>query len=143
MLPTAEETANLQEIEMQWAVKAMTHAEVYMGILKAKPAKNIKLTQMDEDIYVDFRTEFPTLNIKNLNELEDFKSEAAKKKWRDFVAKYENYITDYNFGSLVRINSDEEYTEKNSMFVLRIQFLCIEIARLKEGYNNGFYEPSN
>ncbi|PVV02597.1 hypothetical protein BB560_002946 [Smittium megazygosporum] len=143
MLPSADDTSNLKEIEMQWAVKAMTHAEIYMNILKSRPAESIQLTPIDDELYKDFREEFPTLNIKVLDEKNDFKSEAAKRKWRNFMNKYEKRVADFSFGTLMRIDSQDDYTEENSMFTYRLQFLCIEIARLREGYNDKFYtKPS-
>lgn len=36
----------------------------------------------------------------------------------------------------VRIDSSDEYSESNSILVTRIQFLCIEIARNREGHND-------
>ncbi|OMJ24775.1 Protein PBDC1 [Smittium culicis] len=116
MLPEAEQTENLREIEMQWAVKAMTHAEAYWGLLQAKPGNEIKLTRVDDEIYKEFRELFPDMNIEFLNEVEDFKSPAMKEKWRNFITKYEKKVKDYTFGSLLRINCHEGYEEQNTMF---------------------------
>jgi hypothetical protein len=43
---------------------------------------------------------------------------------------------DYNFGSLLRLNAAVDYSDANTAIVPRIQFLAIEIARNREGYNN-------
>ncbi|KAJ2365649.1 hypothetical protein IW150_006157 [Coemansia sp. RSA 2607] len=134
-LPTAEETGNMAEMEMQWAVKAMHHAETYMKLLKTVGGNNFKLTAIDDELYADFKKNFPDLNIEKLDESE-FKTEVSKAKWRDFINKYENRVTDFNFGSLVRIDCKGDYTEDNTMFVMRTQFYCIEIARNKEGLND-------
>ncbi|KAJ2768512.1 hypothetical protein GGI18_005580, partial [Coemansia linderi] len=66
----------------------------------------------------------------------DFKSDVAKAKWREFMNKYENKVKDYNFGSLLRIDCTGDYSEENTMFVMRTQFYCIEIARNKQGLND-------
>jgi hypothetical protein len=55
------------------------------------------------------------MDVRVLNE-EDFKTEDAKKKWRELIMPYENRITDYNFGSLLRIDATKDYTEENTMF---------------------------
>ena len=44
-------------------------------------------------------------------------------------------MQDYNFGTLVRPHSESDYGPNNSFFVTRFEFLCIEIARNKEGLN--------
>jgi hypothetical protein len=45
-------------------------------------------------------------------------------------------VADYNFGTLIRTNSMEDYTEKNTMFITRIQFYAIEICRNRLGLND-------
>ena len=73
------------------------------------------------------------------------KSEAGKKSWRDFITRcvplpllrcacsddvvergffagrYEKKVKDYNFGSLIRTDARQEYSETNTIFVTRIQ----------------------
>ncbi|KAJ1726648.1 hypothetical protein LPJ61_005045 [Coemansia biformis] len=133
-LPTADETANMAEMEMQWAVKAMHHADTYMKLLRAVGPGKFRLCPIEDELHADFRKNFPALDVARLDESE-FKTEAAKAKWREFMTKYEGRVADYNFGTLVRIDCAGEYTESNSMFAMRTQFLCIEIARNKEGLN--------
>lgn len=64
------------------------------------------------------------------------KNEAGKAKWRPFCERFKNYVEDYSFGTLLRIDCTEDYTAKNSIFSTRIQFLAIELARNREGYND-------
>ncbi|KAJ2768450.1 hypothetical protein IWQ56_002934 [Coemansia nantahalensis] len=125
----------MAEMEMQWAVKAMHHAETYMKLLKAAGPGKFKLCPIEDELHSDFRRHFPDLDVARLDESE-FKTEAAKAKWREFMTKYEGRIADYNFGTLVRIDPAGDYTEANSMFVVRTQFLCVEIARNREGLND-------
>ncbi|KAJ2358286.1 hypothetical protein GGF43_000915 [Coemansia sp. RSA 2618] len=138
-LPNAESTGNMAEMEMQWAVKAMNHAETYMSLLKSVGPGKFRLCPIEDELYEDFKANFPDLNIKVLNE-DEFKTETAKAKWREFMTKYEHRVNDYNFGSLLRINCTGTYTEENTMFAMRTQFLCIEIARNKENLNNNINE---
>lgn len=94
--------------------------------------------RIDEQIYAHFRETFPDLKVDRLVE-DEFKSEEGKAKWRGFVMQYEKKVQDYNFGTLLRLNAHEGYTEANTMFVTRMQFYCIEIARNREGLNSGHF----
>ncbi|KAG0251141.1 hypothetical protein DFQ27_008971 [Actinomortierella ambigua] len=143
-LPKAEDLEQLEEIEKQWAVKAMHHAETYFSLLEAMDGSKLKLTKIDDEIYNDwvasFGPDLPRIDI--LDEDKDFKSPAMKEKWRNFIQKYEGKVTDYNFGSLLRIDVSQDYTRENTMFVTRIQFLTIEIARNKAGLNLQHYKKN-
>jgi hypothetical protein len=37
-------------------------------------------------------------------------------------------LTDYNFGTLIRKNSEEAYGQDNTIFVTRVQFFAIEVG---------------
>ena len=116
------------DIEKQWAVKAFHHAETYFSLISKFDAASLKLTRLDDEIYEDFKTQFPDLDVQNLDEMRDFKNEAAKAKWRDFIMKYDDFIInlftsryekrvqDYNFGTLLRNRSAEDYGEHNCFF---------------------------
>ena len=45
-------------------------------------------------------------------------------------------MEDYSFGTLIRTDVNEDYSEKNSILVTRIQFFAIELARNREGLND-------
>ena len=47
---------------------------------------------------------------------------------------------DYNFGTLLRVNARDEFTESNAMFCLRAQAYAIEIARNVGHMNDWVYE---
>ncbi|KAF9429173.1 hypothetical protein BGZ76_001710 [Entomortierella beljakovae] len=136
-LPSADELEQLQEIEKQWAVKAMHHAETYFSLIQAMDGSKLKLTKIDDEIYEDFIKTFgKDFKIDVLDEDRDFKSPEMKEKWRQFINKYDGgKVTDYNFGSLLRLDASKEYSEENTIFVTRMQFLTIEIARNKAGLN--------
>lgn len=42
---TAENATNLSEIEKQWSVKAMQHAEVYFKLINQTNPSNLRLTR--------------------------------------------------------------------------------------------------
>lgn len=67
------------------------------------------------------------------------KSPEAKHEWRQFAEKF-NKVEDFSYGTLLRANAAEEFSQANSILVVRIQFLAIEIARNREGYNNAVYQ---
>ncbi|KAG8921468.1 hypothetical protein FRC00_008610 [Tulasnella sp. 408] len=116
---------------------------------------------LDDEIFEDFSKTFPHY-VENLDSLakldeEQVKSNEGKDKWREFMGRYEKKINDYNFGTLLRPDCKDEYTEKNSMFgefalstlvgrplqtivspdlVTRTQFYAIEIARNRLGLND-------
>ena len=62
-------------------------------------------------------------------------SPANKIKWREFCMRYDGVLEDYNFGTLLRLSVDAEYSPENSTFAPRVQFLAIEIARNRAGLN--------
>ncbi|KAG6889901.1 hypothetical protein C0992_003694 [Termitomyces sp. T32_za158] len=87
------------------------------------------------------------------------KSEDGKKRWRAFHAlfvfsasvlldpsldtvcfRYEKKVKEHNFGCLIRTDAEEEYGEKSTIFVTRMQFYAIEISRNRLGLNDKAHE---
>ncbi|KAF2367186.1 Polysaccharide biosynthesis domain [Trinorchestia longiramus] len=122
-------------MEGMWAIKAMEHAEIHFNILCVVDPKSLKLTQKDQMLYDAFRENFPDFSVKVLNE-NALKSKEAKEKWRPFMNDLKTEVEDFSFATLVRIDASGEYNEENTILVTRVQFLCIEIARNREGYND-------
>ncbi|KAE8619234.1 hypothetical protein XENTR_v10009700 [Xenopus tropicalis] len=131
----AEAYGNDPNLEMMWAMKAYQHAEVYFNLISSVDPRILKLTRTDDVIYKTFREEFPELQIGVLDP-EEMKSPAAKEKWRPFCMQFETQVEDFNYGTLLRLDSSKDYTEENSIFATRIQFYAIEIARNREGCND-------
>ncbi|XP_007121255.2 protein PBDC1 isoform X1 [Physeter macrocephalus] len=134
----AECYGNDPDIEMAWAMRAMQHAEVYYKLISSVDPQFLKLTKVDDQIYSEFRENFKKLRIDVLDP-EELKSEAAKEKWRPFCLKFDGIVEDFNYGTLLRLNCSQGYTEENTIFAPRIQFFAIEIARNREGYNKAVY----
>ncbi|ORX62554.1 DUF757-domain-containing protein [Hesseltinella vesiculosa] len=134
-LPSADELEQLEDIEKQWAVKAMHHAETYFKLISALDGRKLRLTSIDDEILKDFEETFPEIDVLHLDE-QQFKSKDAKEKWRNFINKYEKRVKEFNFGTLIRIDAREDYTEQNTMFGVRMQFYAIEIARNRKGLND-------
>ncbi|CAE6535055.1 unnamed protein product [Rhizoctonia solani] len=135
-----EKAENLEEIEKQFAVKAVEHAQTYWQLLEAVPPKALKLTKIDDEIYNDLVEQFPEYisdpsKIKTIDE-DLLKSNDNKPRWYKFMNAYEKKVHDYTFGSLLRRNAEDDYTEQNTMFVPRMQFYVFEIARNRLGMND-------
>ncbi|XP_037693285.1 protein PBDC1-like [Choloepus didactylus] len=126
------------DIEIAWAMRAMQHAEVYYKLISSVDPQFLKLTKVDDQIYSEFRENFEKLRIDVLNP-EELKSESAKQKWRPFCLKFDGIVEDFNYGTLLRLDCSQGYTEENTIFAPRIQFFAIEIARNREGYNKAVY----
>ncbi|KAJ3287677.1 DUF757-domain-containing protein [Rhizoclosmatium globosum] len=133
---SAETAENHEDVEKIWVVKAMHHAETYFKLISSLDASKIRLTKVDDEIYADFKATFPEINVASLNEMDDFKTDAAKEKWRNWIKKFEAKVQDFNYGTLLRNRAAEDYGPDNTFFVTRVQFYAIEIARNKEGHNS-------
>ncbi|KAK0544028.1 D-lactate ferricytochrome c oxidoreductase [Tilletia horrida] len=139
---------NLPEIEKQMAVKCVEHAQVYWNLLEKVQPTQLKLTKLDDDIYADFQATFPEYSeSENKNSVlkldeEAMKSAEGKERWRNFMNKYEGKVADFNFGTLIRTDGSDEYTQFNTTFVMRMQFYVFEIARNRRGLNDWVYQKA-
>ncbi|KAK6469446.1 protein PBDC1 [Huso huso] len=138
----AESYGNDPQLEMMWAKKAYDHAEIYFNLISSVDPKFLKLTKVDDQIFTEFKKTFGDMNINVLNP-EDLKSEEAKQKWRPFCLQFDGIVEDYNYGTLLRLDCQKDYTEENTIFATRIQFFAVEISRNREGYNNAVYESTS
>ncbi|XP_053688382.1 protein PBDC1 [Sabethes cyaneus] len=130
----AEEFGNDGTVEELWAMKAVEHAEVYFNLLCSVDPRQLHLTPYDNEIYDEFRRQFPDMNVAVVNENE-LKSTEGKTKWRTYMEKF-NRLEDYSYGTLLRADASEEFQPGNAILVVRIQFWAIEIARNREGHND-------
>ncbi|XP_032937315.1 protein PBDC1 [Catharus ustulatus] len=137
----AESYGNDPRLELAWAERAHQHAQVHFNLLQSVEPRGLSLTPLDERIYREFRKNFPELRVDVLDP-EELKSEAAKEKWRPFCLSFQELLPDFNFGTLLRLDSSGEYSEENSILAPRIQFFAIEIARNREGCNDGVFRKS-
>ncbi|KAF8665027.1 hypothetical protein AX16_000639 [Volvariella volvacea WC 439] len=136
---------NLIEIEKQFAVKAVEHAQTYWNLLEKVQPRELRLTKLDDEIYEHTLKTFPELaenDYATLIKLDEdwMKSKEGKNRWRTFIESYKDKVKDYNFGSLIRTDAREEYGETNTIFVTRIQFYAIEISRNRLGLNDRAHE---
>ncbi|WFD28486.1 D-lactate dehydrogenase (cytochrome) [Malassezia nana] len=131
---------NLPEIEKQIAVRCVEHAQTYWNLLEKVRGSALRLTKLDDEIMADFEETFPELAkndeaIRKIDE-DEMKSPSGKEKWRNFINKYEKKVADFNFGTLIRTDASDEYTQNNTIFLTRFQFYVFEIARCRRGMND-------
>ncbi|UNI24825.1 hypothetical protein JDV02_010541 [Purpureocillium takamizusanense] len=138
----AEEAINMEEMEQQFAVKVVQHMQTYWSILEKVKGSTLRLTKMDDDIYEHLTTDFPEFDPAATIDEDEMKSKSGKERWRKFMMAYEKKIDDYNFGTMVRNSPKVEYEEDTTIFVPRMQFYAIEIARNKKGLNDWIYEQA-
>lgn len=135
----AETAENLEDIEKQFAVKAVVHAQTYWNLLEKVPGSSLRLTKMDNEILEHLLKEFPEFEDVKYGEVVDenvMKSATGKVRWRKFMNFYDGKIEDFNFGTLLRADCKREYSQENTIFVPRMQFYAIEIFRNKMGMND-------
>ncbi|XP_062577164.1 protein PBDC1-like [Saccostrea cucullata] len=73
----ASKYINNPDLELKWAMKSYHHAETYFNLISSVDPTVLKLTQIDDEIYTEFRKEFPDLKIDVIQE-QDLKSPEAK-----------------------------------------------------------------
>ncbi|KAF6837939.1 duf757 domain-containing protein [Colletotrichum musicola] len=144
----AEEADNLEDIEKQFAVKsnipsiAVQHMETYWNILEKVKGSQLRLTKIDDEILEHLKTDFPEFDPAATIDEDEMKSKAGKDRWRKYMMAYEKKVDDYNFGTMVRSNPKFEYGQDTVIFVPRMQFYAIEIARNRAGLNDWIYEKA-
>ncbi|KAI1748871.1 DUF757-domain-containing protein [Xylaria castorea] len=138
----AENADNLEDIEKQFAVKAVQHLETYWAILQNVKGSALRLTKMDDDILEHLKADIPDFDpAVTINE-DEMKSKAGKERWRKFMMAYEKKIDDYSFGTMLRTSPKVEYDQDTTIFVPRMQFYAVEIARNRAGLNDWIYEKA-
>ncbi|RKF60002.1 Protein PBDC1-like protein [Erysiphe neolycopersici] len=136
----SEQAENLEDIEKQFAVKAVQHMTTYWGLLENVPGSKLKLTKFDDEIYEHLKRDFPEFDPEATINEDEMKSKRGKERWRKFMMAYEKKVDDYNFGTILRSNSKWEYGNEETIFVPRMQFYAVEIARNRNGLNDWIHE---
>ncbi|KAG7293988.1 hypothetical protein NEMBOFW57_004049 [Staphylotrichum longicolle] len=138
----AEEADNLEDIEKQFAVKCVQHMTTYWSILEKVKGSALRLTKIDDEILDHLKRDFPEFDPAETIDEDKMKSKEGKERWRNFMMAYEKKVDDYNFGTMLRSNPKWEYGEKETIFVPRMQFYAVEIARNRLGLNDWIYEQA-
>ena len=98
------------------------------------PRTPVSHVRIDDEIFEHTMKEFPELSTDSYGKLRKIdeewtKSADGEKRWRKResfaisvsadikpLSRYEGKVTDHNFGSIVRMNSEEECPESNTIF---------------------------
>lgn len=67
----------------------------------------------DDDIYEQFRAKFPHMRVDRIDE-DAMKSLEGKELWRPFLMSLETLVVDYNFATLLRLDSRRDYSPENT-----------------------------
>lgn len=92
------------------------HMSTYWAILEKVRGTTIKLTKIDDEIYEHLKAEFPEFDPAATIDEDEMKSKSGKERWRKFMMAYEKKISDYNFGTMLRANTKEEYEQESTIF---------------------------
>jgi len=88
----------------------------YWAILEKVRGSSIKLTKIDDDILEHLKADFPEFDpAATINE-DEMKSKTGKERWRKFMMAYEKKISDYNFGTMLRVDPKSEYDQEGTIF---------------------------
>jgi hypothetical protein len=89
--------------------------ETHWNLLQSRRGSELRLTNIDEEIYLDFTDKFPDLDPAQPID-EDRMKGKDKEAWRKFLMPYENKVKDYNFGTMLRRDPKTEYGEAETIF---------------------------
>jgi len=68
---------------------------------------------IDDEIYTEFRKEFPDMRVDVFDE-DWSKSPEGKEKWRAFLSRYDDSkLREHNTGTLMRIDVSKPFTPEN------------------------------
>ncbi|CAG0893918.1 unnamed protein product, partial [Darwinula stevensoni] len=125
---------NDSNIEELWLMRAIDHSVIHFNILCSIAPAHQRLSSQDDVVCDKFREKFSNLQVDFISD-DILKHDSAKGEWRGFCDGFKEIIEDI-FATLLRLDSSGEYTEENTIFVPCIQFLAIEVARNREGWNH-------
>lgn len=95
---------------------AVKHLETYWAILEKVKGSTLRLTKIDNDIYDHLVKDFPDFDPAKPIIEDEMKSPEGKKRWREFMMAYEDKVDDYSFGTILRTDPKDEYTQHGSIF---------------------------
>lgn len=95
-----------------------------------KRGSELHLTKMDDEIFDHLKTEMPDFDPAVPIVEDEMKSKQGKERWRNFVQQYKGRIDDFDFGTMLRANPKDEYTQDNTIFgthssIYRYSFLAL------------------
>jgi hypothetical protein len=135
-----ETAGNFEDMEKQFAVRVVQQMATYWSLLEKMPGSSLRLTKLDDEIAEALKADFPDFDPAEPIDEDNMKSKEGKERWRTFMMKWENKVRDFNFGTMLRRGPKMEYGQEETIFVPRMQFYAVEIARNRLGLNDWVYE---
>ncbi|KAF3165479.1 hypothetical protein TWF225_002121 [Orbilia oligospora] len=127
----AETAENSEDIEKQFAVKAVMYMQTHWELLTRCRGTDLKLTKIDDEIYEHFKETFPDLDVSKKLDEDEMKSKEGKEKWRNFVNGYENKVKDFNFGTMLRTEPAAEYDQNTTIFCTLLSSKFIDVGDIE------------
>ncbi|RSM12138.1 hypothetical protein CEP52_002694 [Fusarium oligoseptatum] len=84
----AENAANNEDIEKQFAVKAVQHMQTYWSILERVRGSSLRLTKIDDEIMEHLKEDFPEFDPAATVDEDEMKSKSGKERWRKFMMNF-------------------------------------------------------
>ena len=82
---------------------------------------------MDDEILDSFKQEFPEFDPAVPLVEDRMKSKEGKERWRTFINQYEKTIDDFNYGTMLRADPKQEYTQDNTIFGMTSVFYARDL----------------
>ncbi|ORZ35262.1 hypothetical protein BCR44DRAFT_116603, partial [Catenaria anguillulae PL171] len=123
----------------EWAKRVIKLAERYTNRIGNTGPEGMRLTRVDDELYTRFRGDFPTFNVKIISQ-DELTGAGFAEKWQTLHADFADKLPAVYAHHLMRRVATREYADDNTMMVTAAQFYAIEIARNREGANQGFYD---
>lgn len=112
---------------------AIAHAEIHWKKLMSE--KTLRLTEKYDNVLYDaFRSFFPDVSVGKIKRVtfDGMNKSRWKRLERNVMKKMK---TKEDTLTMLRLDSRGGYSEDNVVMVSRLQFLCIEVTRNREGSN--------
>ena len=95
-----------------------------------KRGSELHLTKIDDTILDHLKTEMPDFDPAVPIIEDEMKSKQGKERWRNFVQQYKGRIDDFDFGTMLRANPKDEYTQDNTIFGAQSSNHCCSLLAL-------------
>ena len=106
------------------------HAEAFERV-RGVTAQVSSNRALDDELYREFRSRFPSVNVHNLRGAEPALRNVEK--WKSFHAHFEERIAGPNQATMSTLDASRGLRDlDNVVFVGRLVWLAIEVCRLRE-----------
>ncbi|KAI9150984.1 polysaccharide biosynthesis domain containing protein 1 [Blastocladiella emersonii ATCC 22665] len=135
---------------IEWAKRAIKHAEEYSTRMTRHGADAVRLTRDDAAVHGAFRAAFPDYDVTELDPVA-LLDPVEQAKWIDTIHTVAAWLpkaaaksaagagaSSASASTLIRVRARDVYQDDNMVIVSMGQFYLIEVARNREGANDAF-----